>query len=150
VTALQSQDGSPQTTVFMVASVNHPTRSVAAVDDRNQQILTQRLGGDTLQQVADRHDLSRQGVRAIVIREGRRQIDALELALMANRKTGDVELFAIPDHSGPDFDLAVDYFQWCVRELAKRGVQTQVHYRPTNSGVAFGIEDVTNYGRSQA
>jgi hypothetical protein len=117
--------------------------------DRDQQILVERSRGDTRREIGERHGLSHEAVRLIVVREGRNQIDDLELRLLANRKTGDVELYLIPDHGGPEFDLAIDYFQWCLRQLAERGVETQIHYRPVPNGVAFGIEDVTNYGEDR-
>ena len=113
--------------------------------ERDAQVLAERLGGDTLKEIAERHDLSIEGARVVIFREARKQIDALELRLLANRKTGDVELFLIPDHGGPDFDLAIEYFQWCLRELAARDVDVKVHYRPVENGVCFGVEDVTDY-----
>jgi hypothetical protein len=113
--------------------------------DRDQQVLAERARGDSLRQIAERHDLSPEGVRLIVVREGRKTIDALEMRLLLNRKTGDVEVYLIPGHGGPEFDLAVDFFQWTLRQLAERGVETKVHYRPVENGVAFGLEDVTDY-----
>jgi hypothetical protein len=113
--------------------------------ERDQQVLSERVGGAPLREIGDRHDLSAEGVRVVVAREGRRQIDDLELRLMVNRKTGDLEAFLIPDHGGPDFDIAIAYFQWAMRELAERGVQVRIHYRPVPEGVVFGVEDVTDY-----
>ena len=116
----------------------------------DQQLLAERARGDSLRQIGERHELSPEGVRVVVAREGRKQIDRLELALLANRKSGDVELFLIPSTTGPEFHLAVDYLQWCVRQLAERGVDVRVTYRPVEGGCAFGIEDVTtNYGGSE-
>jgi len=114
--------------------------------ERDAQVLAERIGGDTLKEIAERHDLSIEGVRVVVARQARRQIDDLELRLLANRKTGDVELFLIPEHGGPDFDLAIDYFQWCLRELAARDVKVRVHYRAVDAGICFGVEDITTYG----
>jgi len=113
--------------------------------DRDRQILVERSRGDTLRELGDRHGLSHEGVRVVLAREGRKQIDELEMRLLCNRQTGDVELYLIPGHGGPDFDLAVDYFQWTLRQLSSRGVDTQISYRPVENGVVFAIEDVTNY-----
>ena len=113
--------------------------------DRDLQMLKEKSRGDTLREIGDRHGLSHERARQIIVLEGRKEIDRLELELLANRKTGDVELYLIPEHAGPDFDLAVDYFQWTVRELAERGVKTHISYRPVYNGVAWGIEDVTDY-----
>ena len=113
----------------------------------DQQVLLDRIAGGTLREVGEKHGgLTPEGVRVVVAREARRQIDALELRLLANRKTDDVELFVVPGHAGPEFDLAIDYFQWCLRQLAERGVDVEVHYRPVEDGIAFGLEDVTDYG----
>jgi hypothetical protein len=101
-------------------------------------MLRERLQGSTLAEVGARHDLTAEGVRVIVAREGKRQIDELAARLRANRETGEVEAFVIPEHSGPDFDLALSYFQWCVKQLAQRGVEVRVHYRPAHNGVVIG------------
>jgi hypothetical protein len=116
------------------------------MEDRDTQILAERISGDTLREIGERHGgLTPEGVRVVVAREGRKQIDELEGRLLLNRKTGDVELYVIPDHSGPEFDLAIAYFAWSLRELEKRDVQVRVHYRPVDDGVIWGIEDVTDY-----
>jgi hypothetical protein len=112
---------------------------------RDTVVLNERLRGDTLRTIGDRHDLTPEGVRLVVAREGRRRIDELEMRLMVGRRTGEVEAFVIPDHGGPDFDVALGYFHWAMRELAKRGVKVRVHYRPAHNGVVFGVEDVTPY-----
>lgn len=113
--------------------------------DRDGSVLLSRLGGETLTAIGGRYNLTAEAVRLAVIRESRRYIDRLELALLANRQTGEVEMFAIPDHSGPNFDMAIEVFQWSVRELAKRGIETRIHYRPVENGICFGVEDVTDH-----
>lgn len=113
--------------------------------NRDEQMLMDRISGSTLRDVGERRAMTAEGARLAIAREGRKQIDRLELALLANRKTGDVELFVIPDHAGPDFDLALAYLRWATGELTKRGIKVQVHYRPTYNGVVIGLEDVTDY-----
>ncbi len=54
-------------------------------------ILTERLRGRTLRDLADTTGLSPEGVRVVVAREGRKQIDEIELALLANTKTDDLQ-----------------------------------------------------------
>ncbi len=117
----------------------------AAHVKRDREVLHERIRGDTLREIGERHDLTPEGARLVVAREGRRHIDDLELRLMVNRKTGDVEAFLIPDHSGPDFDLAIAYFRWAMNELGTRNVDVRIHYRPVPEGVVFAVEDVTNY-----
>lgn len=111
--------------------------------ERNEQMLLDRVRGDTFESIAQRNGVRHQTAQQVIVREARRHIDALELRLLANRQTGDLEAFLIPDLGGPDFDLAIAYLQWCLRALADRGVRTKVHYRPTDGGVVFGVEDVT-------
>jgi len=112
---------------------------------RDTRILLDRVRGDTLAAIGKRYGMTHQNAHVVVLREGTRQINDLEMRLLANRATGDVELFLIPDHGGPDFDLAIEYVRWALRELAQRGVQTRVHYRAAENGVAFGVEDITDY-----
>ena len=108
-----------------------------------------RIAGGTLREVGEKHGgLTPEGVRVVVAREGRRQIDALEMRLLANRQTDHIELFLVPD-GGPELGLALDYLRWVLRQLAERGVDVRVHYRPVEGGMAFGLEDTTNYGGSQ-
>jgi hypothetical protein len=115
------------------------------MDDRDTQLLTERISGSTLREIGERHGLSYEGVRVVVAKEGRKQIDRLELALLANRRTNDVELLLVPDHGGEETQLALAYLRWCLSELEKRGVEVRVHYRQVENGVAFGLEDVTDY-----
>jgi hypothetical protein len=115
----------------------------------DQAILTERLRGRTLRDLADVTGLSPEGVRVVVAREGRKQIDQIELQLMVNTKTDDLLALVVPGHGGPDFDLAMGYVQWVVRELDERGIRVQVHYRPTYNGVVMALEDVTRPRRAK-
>ena len=112
-------------------------------------ILTERLRGRTLRDLAGETGMSPEGVRVVVAREGRKQIDRIELALLANTKSDDVLAFAIPDHGGPDFDLAMEYAQWVVAQLTERGIRVAVHYRATHNGVVLALEDVTRPRRAR-
>ena len=116
---------------------------VARLDDAT--ILTERLRGRTLRDLAEATGLTPEGVRLVVVREGRKQIDRIELDLLANTKRDQLSAFVIPGHGGPDFDLAMSYVQWVVRELTERGIEVAVHYRPTvdPEGVVLLLEDVT-------
>ncbi|MFA9272364.1 MAG: hypothetical protein ACEQSX_16745, partial [Baekduiaceae bacterium] len=93
-------------------------------------ILTERLRGRTLRDIAADTGLTPEGVRFVVAREGRRQIDDIVLRLMVARRTGDLYALAVPDHGGPDFDLAMSYVQWVVGELTERGVKVAAPDRP--------------------
>jgi hypothetical protein len=124
-------------------------RDEAALLERDEAIWTQRMSGDSLAAIGHRFGLSAEGVRLIVDRYGTKQVDDLELRLMANRGSDDLEVFVIPDHQGENFNAAITHFQWCVTQLAKRGITTRIHYRPVHNGVCIGLEDVTDYGGSE-
>jgi hypothetical protein len=111
-------------------------------------ILTERLRGRTLRDLPDTTGMTPEGIRVVVDREGRKQIDRFELDLLAATKTNEVVAFVVPDHGGEDFDLALSYVQWVVAELTERGVKVAVHYRPTYNGVVVALEDVTRPRRS--
>ena len=66
--------------------------------------------------LADTNGLSPEGVRVVFAREGQKQITEIELALLVNTKTNDLVALVVPDHGGPDFDLALNYVQWVLRE----------------------------------
>lgn len=121
----------------------------AALQERNQEILTQRMSGDSLAAIGSRFGLSAEAVRLIVARVGNEQIDDLAARMRANVGTDSIEAFLIPGHGGEDFQAAMTYFLWAQHQLTKRGIKVKVHYRPVPEGVVFGIEeDVSDYGGS--
>ena len=112
-------------------------------DERDTAVLTERIAGAKLRDIGARHGLSHEGVRVVADRTGRRHLDDLQRRLAANVGTDDLEVLLVPDHSGPAFDAAIAYVGWVTHALAERGVELKVTYRPAESGVAFGLEDVT-------
>ena len=112
--------------------------------DRDAVILQDRIiGGDTFRQIGERHGISAMRAHTVYQRSARQHLDDLELRLLANTKTDDLEVLLLPDHSGPEFNAALDYLRWVVASLAERNVQVKVHYRVAMNGCAFGLEDVT-------
>jgi hypothetical protein len=114
----------------------------------DEALLTERLRGRTLSDLADTTGLSIEGVRVVVAREGTKQITEIELALMVAKKTGELYALLIPGHGGPDFDVAMSYAQWVVRELTERGIRVRIHYRAVANGIVLGLEDVTPQRRA--
>jgi hypothetical protein len=113
--------------------------------DRDAQVLLERISGDTLKEVGDRHDLSIEGARLVILREARRHIDKLVLDMWVAQKQGTLLTLAIP--AGFDDDgqqLAVHYLEWVLDQMAQRDdVDIRVHYRPGLDGsCAFALEDV--------
>jgi hypothetical protein len=109
----------------------------------DEAILSERIAGRTLRDLADSTGMSHEGIRGVVIREGRKQIDRIELRLLANTKTDDLLAFVVPDHAGPDFDLAMSYLQWVTAQLTERGIKVKVHYQAVENGVVIALEDVS-------
>ena len=114
----------------------------------DETILTERLRGRTLRDLADTTGLTPEGVRLVVLREGRKHIDRIELTLLANTKSDELYALMVPDHAGPDFDVAMSYAQWVLRELDERGVRVQVHYRAVENGIVLALEDVSRKAKN--
>jgi len=112
--------------------------------DRDTAVLTERIHGDTLRTIGARHSLTPEGVRVVFKRAAQRHLDDLQRRLAANVGTDNLEVLLVPDHSGPEFDQAVAYLRWVTHALAERGVELKVHYRPADTGVAFGLEETRN------
>jgi hypothetical protein len=110
---------------------------------RDEAILKERISGATFRRIGERYGISAMRAHTVYGRAARQHLDDLELRLLANTRTDELEVLLIPDQSGPAFD----YLRWVTHELAERGVQLKVHYRPAMNGVAFGLEDVTRSGR---
>src|SRR4051812_40344171 len=72
-------------------------------------ILTERLRGRTLRDLAEANEMTAESVRLVVVRESRKHIDGIVLQLLVNTKTDDVLAFAIPDHGGEDFDVGMAF-----------------------------------------
>jgi hypothetical protein len=103
-------------------------------------IHAERPKGRTLRDLAEENGMTPEGIRIVVAREGREQIDEIELALLAATNTNEVVAFLVPNHGGKDFDLAVEYVQWVVRELTERGIRVRVHHRDVENGIVLALE----------
>lgn len=112
--------------------------------ERNRRILEERAHGATLQELAERHGISHQLVHRIT----REHIDEMELRLLRNRATGDVELFVVPFQSQENWQLANDYFTWVLHELHQREIDLKVDTRyMLNGTMTFAVEDITDYSK---
>jgi hypothetical protein len=112
------------------------------LDDRDQQVLMERIGGATLRELGDRHDLSHEAIRLIVVRAAREHIDQIVLSAWVAQKEGTLLALAVP--AWADQDLAAEYFAWIAHELKRRDDGFwRLHYRPTPDGsFVFAIEDL--------
>ena len=114
--------------------------------DRDAEILLDHISGDPLRTIGDRYGLSHEGARLVIVRQARRHIDTLVTGMWAAQKEGSMLALAVP--AGPDADqrFAVQYLDWVLGEMAKRGdVKPRVHYRPSAEGdsFVFALEDTT-------
>jgi hypothetical protein len=105
---------------------------------RDASILRERIAGAKLQQIARRHRMSIEGVRAIAAKEGERHITDLIRRMRENTKTGRVEVLLVPN--GPDLAVSLAYARWVLAQLSDRRVLTRVRPRVVPNGVAFGLE----------
>lgn len=112
---------------------------------RDEHIFAERIAGTKLRTLAERHDLTPEGVRLIAMREGRRHVERVALDLWAAMKAGELLALAVPAWaSEADQRIALRYLEWLLSELPARGVVPRVHYRPTTSGAfAFALEDAS-------
>lgn len=123
------------------------------MEDRDREVLLERIGGATLREIGEAHDLTAEGVRLVVVREGRKHIDQIVraarehidqivLSAWVAQKEGTLLALAVP--AWADQDLAAEYFAWVAGELKQRDdVNVRLRYRPTPDGsFVFAIEDL--------
>lgn len=109
------------------------------LSEQSQAIVVATGDGATYSEIGADFRISPQRVGAIV-KSGRKLIDKAELDLMACRKTDEVLLFPIP--YGPDYRVALDFADWVVSELHKRGEIFAVETRHTHNGLALFIDPI--------
>lgn len=112
------------------------------MEDRDREVLLERIGGATLREIGERHDLTAEGVRLVVVRAAREHIDQIVLDMWVAQKEDKLLALAVP--AWADQDLAAEYFAWVAGELKQRDeVDVRLRYRPTPDGsFVFVIEDL--------
>jgi hypothetical protein len=113
--------------------------------ERNEELARRRVAGDDLPSLARRFNVSPQRASVICRHELTKAIDRLETSLLEARKTGDVLVFAVPGHNGPDFDATTSWLLYALRALHERGVAVRVEARTAENGLAFALTDTTDY-----
>ena len=88
------------------------------MDQRNAEILAERITGSTLRELGERHDLSHEGARFVLTRQARRHIDQIATAAWRAQFAGELLTLSVP--AWAEHDLAAEYFAWLVGELRKR------------------------------
>lgn len=111
---------------------------------RDEAIFHERIAGNILKEVAQRHKLSIETVRQIADREGRRHMEALVLQLWLAQKQGEYLGLAVPAGLAEDERNVHSYFEWVLGHLPEYGVEPRVHYRPGIDGsFLFALEDAS-------
>jgi hypothetical protein len=118
--------------------------------ERDEAMFRAHLAGDSLRTIAGTSDLSHESVRIAIVREGRRVIDQLHLDLIASHGSGDLPTLVIPDHAGPDHDLALAFLEFVINGLARLGMRVRTIYRPTYNGVVIALIDADPPKNSKA
>jgi hypothetical protein len=112
-----------------------------AMTDRDEQVLAERRRGDTLREIAARHDLSIEGTRYVANRAARTHVAEILCHMWDAQNRGDLLVLAIPDAAEPDQQQAIDYLAWLISEMPDC-VKLRIHYRPTMDGhICFALED---------
>jgi hypothetical protein len=88
----------------------------------------------TLKELGDREGVSHSAIAQQVQRYNRRHIDEIELNLMIASKEDALMALIVPEQAVESQELAVRYFDHVVRELRKRDLALQVHYRAAEDG----------------
>ena len=96
------------------------------IDATTQELLTEHARGDSYRTIGQRHGMSHEAVRQVVIREGRRFVDRVELDLYVawkltqqGRKT-EAQWPAIAVAHSLEWSTAIALVQWLVDELRAR------------------------------
>ena len=112
-------------------------------------MLIERISGETLHGIGRRHGISHVAARNVIIREGRRHVDQIELQLMVAAKQDRAFGLAIPAQLQDDRAVALSYLAWIVRELRDRGVEIEVETKPTPDGLLVVLTDVVTYRQAR-
>src|SRR3954447_11081344 len=91
----------------------------------HQKMIVDTDAGVSQADVARDLDLTPQAIQA-VLRNARRNLDTLELELLKATKTNEAVGLRVPFQEQGDRHLALDYFDWVVRQLRERGIDLKV------------------------
>lgn len=110
--------------------------------ERNHEMLMERVCGTSLEQIGQRHGITRQMAHRVVVREAQKHVDQVELQLMVAAKQDQAFALVIPNQIQEDRQIALDYLAWIVRELRRRDVEIAVETKTTTEGLVVLLTDV--------
>ena len=115
------------------------------IDATVTQMLGEHARGDTYRVLGERYGYSHEGVRKLLIREGTRMVNEVEVNLYLASKQEQMgreakwPTFLVPHQEQSDWQTALGLFQWIVDRLKARAVHVQIRSRPTSAGTAFQL-----------
>lgn len=112
------------------------------IEPTAHRMLGQHASGSSYRQIGRAHGMSHEGVRQIVLREGRLFVDRVELALMIAAKYSAMgredrvewPTLLIQHGEVADWQTGMALFQWLCDRLRGRGIRPQVIHRSTPDG----------------
>ncbi len=118
--------------------------------ERVGDIARERILGVPLRDLGARHGLSHEGVRQIAQRSLRREIDRIELDLLAGKATGELVGIPVPLDDDEALDFALAWVRYVLQQLREREVEVRVHARAIDAALVFALEDTSDYsGKAQ-
>jgi hypothetical protein len=151
--------GEARRNVRLLASQMGGTLSLTVVNERTARVidvtayplLAEHARGDSYRAIGERHGLSHEGARQVVMRDSTVFLDRLEMDLLLAWKleqqgrAAEAQWpgLALPHQPGDGWQLGLALFQWIVDKLKARDLDVQVQTQATPNGVVFLITLVT-------
>jgi len=110
--------------------------------ERNDAMLSQRIAGATLREIAETHGVTEQTVHRIVDRQARRHIEEVVAGMWAAQKENALLVLLVPPGLDGEQALTIRYLDWVLSQMPSY-VDPAVHYRPAGFGGGFvlALED---------
>lgn len=121
---------------------------MAAAGLDSVRLVAEHARGDSYRTIASRHDISRETARQIVLRDGRRFIDSMELGLyiawkleqQGREDEAEWPALVVPFQDQQDWQLALSLLQFTVAQLREdRGLDINVRNQRTPDGHVFQL-----------
>ena len=113
------------------------------IDTSSRRMVLEHAGGDSYRTIGRRHGMSHEAARQIVLREGTKFVDSVELDLYLAAKLERMGRDAawptllVPFQHQSDWQTALRLLSWLVDRLRGRDVPVHVRNRPTPAGHVF-------------
>src|SRR4051794_21629825 len=116
-------------------------------------MLAEHAAGDSYRTLGQRHGMSHEAARQVVVREGRRFVDEVERDLLVawklTQQGSEAEAqwptFLVPHQLQEGWQKAFAFWSWVVDQLKSRGLGVHLRHTPTRSGSAVQLT-ITSLG----